>query len=90
MVSFVYLSVASGESNWVKYPRGVFAALIFVGVAYNVALRIILFPARETGLVTVKQTRSLNLTQDFASDTTVWNIVLVSILHLIGNNMLTT
>ena len=90
MVSPVHLSDASGETKAVKVIRGAAASLFFFGLAYDAALKIILFPARDTGLLTVKQTRSLNLTEDFSTDPTVWNIVLVSILHLIGNNILTT
>lgn len=79
---------ASGERNFIKYGRGMFAAAFFLLLTYTVALEIILLPSRETGLVTVKETRTLDLPQDFVTDPTVWNIVLVSthlILHLIGH-----
>lgn len=84
---------ASGESICMKFFRGAAAALILLMLTYVVVLEIILFPARETGLVTVKETRALNLPQDFAADATVWNIVLVStclMRHFIGNNMFTS
>lgn len=75
-----------------KCIRGFVAAFIFLTLTYVVALRIILLSARETGLMTVKETRSLNLPQDFAVDTTVWNVVVVStyMLHLIENNLRTS
>jgi len=68
----------SGERNATRNARGVFAAIIFFALTYAVAFNFILLPARETGLVTVKETRSLSLPHDFAADTTVWNVVLVS------------
>lgn len=84
---------ASGEANFIKYSRGFLASVFFLLLTYTVALEVILMPARETGLATVKETRSLDLPQDFVTDPTVWNIVLVStylILHLIENNILTS
>jgi hypothetical protein len=81
---------ASGETNPMIYSRGGVAAVFFFLLTYAVALKFILLPARETGLVTVKETRTLDLPQDFATDPTVWNIVLVSrithltMLHLIA------
>jgi len=68
----------SGERKATRRTRGFFAAIIFAALTYAVAFNFILLPARETGLVTVKETRSLSLPHDFAADTTVWNVVLVS------------
>ena len=65
-----------------QYGRGLIAAILFLVLTYFVAWKIILLPARETGLVTVKETRSLGLPQDFVTDNTVWNIVLVSTSYL--------
>lgn len=76
---------ASGESNIMKYGRGGVSALIFFAFTYTAAWKIILLPARETGLVTVKETRSLDLPQDFVADATVWNVVLVSIYLCTSN-----
>jgi hypothetical protein len=84
----------SGETNGMRYARGVLAAIIFFALTGTMALKIILLPARETGLATVKETRTLDLPHDFATDATVWNVVLVStylspVLHLIRNIILT-
>jgi hypothetical protein len=84
----------SGETNFMKYDRGGVAALIFFSAQLHSGMEIILLPARETGLLTVKETRTLYLPHDFAADTTVWNIVLLVstyliLLQLIENNILT-
>jgi len=69
----------SGETNRMRYARGVLAVLIFFALTGTVAIKIILLPARETGLASVKETRTLDLPHDFTVDATVWNVVLVSV-----------
>ena len=57
---------------------------MFFALSGFVLMKIILGPARETGLVTVKETRSLDLPGDFSFDATVWNVVLVSVHLTLG------
>ena len=67
-----------GESNILRRSRGVLAFLLMVSITVYAGKAIVLDPARETGLVPIRETRSISLPKDFSFDTWVWNIVFVS------------
>jgi hypothetical protein len=64
--------------NSFRRSRGVLAVLLVVYMAVYASKEIILGPAQETGLVPIKESRSISLPKDFSFETWVWNVVIVS------------
>lgn len=70
----------SGETNWIVYLRGVLTVLVICFMVMFATFNIILDPVRETGMVPVKEQRSVGLPSDFGvTKPTVWSLVVVSV-----------
>jgi hypothetical protein len=79
MVKKICLTIYSGETNIIRFSRGLFATILILTLLSSLIINVFLGPIQETGLTPTKDLHSLKPPLFLKGDTMSWNVVLVRI-----------